>query len=235
MAGRGPGSGLRQARTAAEAVQWHRLLEALGAPHSDAVLPHLGLRSADAETLRAVCTGAAASLTTIMSETSEPAMLGAANAALQRAYAELEQAGGARLARAVFALGDDGFPGSGERELMLCWDAALRSLREGGLEEAALPAAQRDIVVALLGHHFATVEPLDTLAAQVSREGRLGWLVELARWRRFASVCRALAKVLTPLERQRVALAAAQAQPRPVRSVQVDCWPGVAARAGGAR
>jgi hypothetical protein len=225
---RGPGTGLKQARTAFEAVQWLRLFDALSSPESAQVLPHLGLRSGDAAALREVCGRLAASLGDILAETREGDVIAQVNEALAVGYADLERGGGARLARATFALSADGFPGPAERGLVATWDQALRRLRDLGVEETGVPAAKRDIVVALLGHYFAAVEPLHTLAAEPSagdeRTTEPAWLVALARWRRFASVCRALAKVLTPAERQRIVVLAGESDHRHVRSVAVDCW-----------
>lgn len=208
MGRRGPGSGLRQARTAHEAAQWCRLFGALASPHAERVLPHLGLRSGDAAALGAVASRVHRSLRSIMAGTHGPAQLRRVNAALAEGYAELERQHGARLARGVFALSGDGFPTADAPALMAGWDRALRQMA-GDPRGAGVPEAKRDIVVALIGHHLAAVEPLDTLAAAESANGAepttdLEWLVTLARWRRHATVFRALARVLTPAERQRL-------------------------------
>ena len=202
---RGPGTGLRQARTAAEVAQWQRLFDSLAAPGAERVLPHLGLRTADALPLRETVAPVAQELSTILAKTKGPAAVRRANLALAGAYAELERHG-ARLARGVFSLGGDDFPGAAAVAAMAEWDRALRALAGRNGARDGIPAAKRDIVVALIGHHLAAMEPLDTLAAQPSAGNGsshdVDWLVDLARWRRYAIVCRALARVLTPAERQ---------------------------------
>jgi hypothetical protein len=215
---RGPGAGLRQAQTAFEAAQWRRLFDALASPEAMHVLPHLGLRSGDAPRLRDVATEVRTSLDTILAGTHGADLLDRANDVLAGAYADLEHQHCARLARGVFALSSDGFPGPDEAAVMAAWDRSLRALARGDGLHAAVPAAKRDIVVALIGHHLAAIEPLDTLAAEHAAGGRtttadLDWLVDLARWRRYAIVRRALAKVLTPSERQRLVGSAAPPDP----------------------
>lgn len=239
MARRGPAAGLKQARTTEEAAQWLRLFEAL-ATATPAVLAQLRLRSTDAAALHRAGSRAAASLRAILAETRHPAALDDVNGVLAAAYAELEQVRGARLARRVFALGDDGFPCSADLEVIAAWSAPLRALREGSLEVPGLSAAKRDVATAVLGHYFAAIAPLDTLAATAAGDSHssttapIDWLVALMRWRRFARACRALGKVLTPAERQRLVEAAGQLQARPVRSRVVDCWTSTGShRAGG--
>jgi hypothetical protein len=209
-------------------VQWLRLLEALASPESQPALPHLGLRTSSAAALRDVCTRASASLAAILAETRQGDVLDDVNGVLAAVYAELEQVQGARLARRVFALAGDGFPGPSEGEMIATWDGVMRAMHDGRLTVAGLPAAKRDVVVAVIGHYLAAQAPLDTLAAgaagdpQPTTATRLDWLVALARWRRFARACRALGKVLTPAERQRLVAAAEQLDARPVRSGLVD-------------
>ena len=208
-------------------MQWLRLLEALASPASETVLPHLGLPTSAAAPLRDVCVRAGASLGAILAETQQGEVLDDVNGVLAGVYAELEQVQGARLARRVFALADDGFPGPAEADMIATWDGVLRALRDGRLAVAGLPAAKRDVVVAIIGHYLAATGPLDTLAAGADRQpttAQLAWLLALARWRRFARACRATGKVLTPAERQRLVVAAGQLDARPVRSTVVDCW-----------
>jgi len=210
LARRGPGTGLRQARTAGEAAQWRSLFDALASPAADRALPHLGLRATDGPALRDVAARGRESLSSILAETrGQPELLARVNLALAEAYAELERQQGARLARCVFALSADGFPGAQASELMASWDASLRALADA--HGGDLPAAKRDIVVAVIGHHLASVEPLDALAAAPPLNGaastaKLAWLLALARWRRHATVRRALARVLTPGEQKRLAV-----------------------------
>lgn len=219
-------------------MQWLRLFEALATPSAEAALPSLGLAFGDAAALRQAGGRAAASLAAILAESQPGEVLDAVNAVLSRTYAEVEHASGARRARRLFALADDGFPGPAEEDLVATWDHALRAVHQGRLRIAGLPAAKRDVVVAVLGHYFAAVGPLDTLAAadpgDTDADTRhLERLVALARWRRFSRACRALGKVLTPLERQRMVAAAEQLEARPVRSQAVDCWTSTGAHPDG--
>lgn len=209
MGRRGPGTGLRQARTAIEAAQWRRLFDALASPQAEPVLPHLGLRSGDALALRDTAGRVRDSLDAILAETRGADLLERANDALAGAYADLEHQHCARLARSVFALSSDGFPGPDATGLMITWERSLRAVAGGDELHTGIPAAKRDIVVALIGHHLAAIEPLDTLAAEHATGSPktstdLDWLVALARWRRYAIVRRALARVLTPSERLRL-------------------------------
>ena len=206
---RGPGSGLRQARNAAEAAQWRSLFEALASTDSGRMLPHFGLRAGDGDALRDTAARVCRSLSSVLAETRGPELLARTNATLALAYAELEQQNGARVARAVFAAGADGFPGTGAAAQMATWDASLQALIADP-QAADLPAAKREIVVAVIGHHLAALEPLDAVVATLARangsRGHLCWLANLARWRRHATTRRALAKVLTPAEQRRLAV-----------------------------
>jgi len=159
---RGPGTGLRQARTEHEAADWLRLFEALATASLDGMLPHLGLRPADAPALQEVSRRASDRLRAILARTRGAALLARANDALAAVYADFEQRSSARLARGVFALAGDGFPGPDALALMAGWDRSLREVAAGGGD---LPAAKRDVAVAVIGHHLAAMEPLDTLAA----------------------------------------------------------------------
>ena len=217
MGRRGPGTGLRQARTAIEAAQWRRLFDALASAQVERVLPHLGLRSGDGLALRDTARRVRDSLDTILAGTRGADLLERANDALAGAYADLEHQHCARLARGVFALSSDGFPGPDASALMATWERSLRAMA-GDERHTGVPAAKRDIVVALIGHHLAAIEPLDTLAAEHAAGGPkttadLDWLVALARWRRYAIVRRALARVLTPSERLRLVGFAASPDP----------------------
>lgn len=185
-------------------MQWHRLFDALASPRAHDALAHLGLRSSDGPAIAAVAGRAAVSLHRILAETEGAAALMQVNAVLAASYAELEQRHGARLARAVFALSSDGFPGPGEREQIAAWDSALRALRGSRLGAVMLSPAKREVLVALLGHYFAATDALASPAQGRRPSPELEWLLALARWRRFASVRRALGKVLTPGERQRI-------------------------------
>jgi hypothetical protein len=184
-------------------VQWHRLFDALSSPRAHDALAHLGLRSSDGPAIAAVAGRAAASLHRILAETEGAAALVQVNEVLAASYAELERHG-ARLARAVFALASDGFPGPVERAQIAAWDTALRALRGSRLGAVMLSPAKREVLVALLGHYLAATEALASPAAGRRPSPELEWLLGLARWRRFASVRRALGKVLTPGERQRI-------------------------------
>jgi hypothetical protein len=187
---------LRQADTVAQARRWLRLFESLAMPQSARLLPHLGLRITDAPALRDTAATVAHRLQTNLAQTSSRpsrAVLDDVNETLEDAYTGMEHHHGARLARAVFALSADGLPGRAEGELVATWDAALRDAQQRNLAGTTLDADKRDVVVSLIGHYLAAVRPLDTATA-----GRgMGWLAGLARWRRFASLCRALGRVLT--------------------------------------
>jgi hypothetical protein len=187
---------LRQAETVAQARRWLRLFESLAMPQSARLLPHLGLRISDAPALRDTAATVAHRLQTDLAKTgSRPgrAVLDDVNETLEDAYAGIEHHQGARLARAVFALSADGLPGRAEAELMATWDVALRDAQQRNLRGATLAADKRDIVVSLIGHYLTAVGPLDSVAAVRG----VGWLAGLARWRRFASLCRALGRVLS--------------------------------------
>lgn len=192
---RGPGAGLRQAETVAQARRWLRLFESLAVPQSARLLPQLGLRITDAPALRDTAAAVAHRLQTDLAQTgSRPsrAVLDGVNETLEDAYTDMEQRHGARLARAVFALSADGLPGRAEAELVATWDAALRDAQLHNLGGSTLDADKRDIVVSLIGHYLGAVHPLDAAAVR-----SMGWLTGLARWRRFASLCRALGRVLS--------------------------------------
>ena len=205
---RGPGSGLRQAGTAVEAGQWLRLLEALGSPSAEALLPYLTLRVADAAPLHDACPRAAASLRRILAETGAPDPLAGVNGLLAALYMELESHSGARLARSLFALASDGFPGDAELQVMERWDAPLRALRRD-YARSGLAESKRDVVVAMISHHLAEHDALQAaLAHRVARGAdgeRVDWLLSLVQWRRFASLGRALARVLSTAEREQLA------------------------------
>jgi hypothetical protein len=203
---RGPGTGLRQAQTVAEARQWLRLFDSLASPRAHTMLPHLGLRLSDAAPLCEVGTRAAASLRSVLAQTETPAMLDDVNGVLAAAYAETMQRFGARLARGVFALTAEGFPDAEQAAALARWDEALRGLRDGR-DDRVLPPGKRVITVALVGHYFALVEPIDRTAAATGMD----WLGALARRRRFASLCRAVGRVLSPGEWQRFAALAGDA------------------------
>jgi len=218
---RGPGTGLRQARTEDEAAQWLRLFDALASASVDGVLPHLGLRPADAPALHDISRQASDRLQAILARTHGAPLLARVNRSLAASYADFERQHSARLARSVFALAGDGFPGPDAPALTAAWDRALRGAAAGGGE---LPAAKRDVVVALIGHHLAAMEPLDTLATATPNGSAgpasdLEWLLALARWRRYAIVVRALARVLSPGERQRLLEHAAPPAPGDRRDV----------------
>ena len=219
MGRRGPGTGLRQARTAGEATEWRRLFDALSCPEAEPWLPHLGLRTSDAEPLRAVCAPVSHRLRTVLAETRGAGKLAEANAVLASAYAGIERQLGARVARAVFGAADDGFPTAAEHALAAGWSAALLRLRNGGFAAVGLTAAKRDTVTALLGHYLAGLEPTASAPGRRSADA-VDWLAGLTRWRRFASACRALAKVLTPAERQR--FVAHASGPLPPRRTRMD-------------
>jgi hypothetical protein len=213
---RGPGDGLRQARSTSEAEQWLRLFDALASDGTDGVLPFLGLRIADAAPLRAAARDAAVELQAILAETrdaaSDDVVVALVNDALSNAYAGVERRCGARVARGVFLLCGDGFPPAGAAELMAQWDASLRAIARDG---RSIASTKREVVLALLGHHLAAVAPLDTLAAGHDTADGISWLASLARWHRHAVVRRALGRVLTPAE-QHALLAARPAARRDV-------------------
>jgi hypothetical protein len=183
-------------------MQWLHLFESLGSPGSDPLLPHLSLRVSDAGALREMCPRVAASLRRILAETSVPDPLAQVNGVLAAVYAEMEQQSGGRFARAVFALASDGLPTAADVQLMARWDGALRALRRD-VGAAGLPAAKREVVVAVIGHYLDGVDPLESLVHGADR-APAGWLVTLIRWRRFASLGRALARVLTAGEREQL-------------------------------
>ena len=208
---RGPGTGLRQARTTVEAAHWRCLFDALASPSAECLLPHLGLRAGDGPAVRESAARVCTSLNSIMARTRGPVLVERVNTALAAAYADMERRHGARLARSVFALGGDGFPGPDAPALFALWDAGLRRIAATGESDTGLSPAKRDVVVGVVGHHLAGMQPLDSIAAATMTNGReaagaLLWLVTLARWRRYATARRALARVLTPAERQRLAL-----------------------------
>jgi hypothetical protein len=201
---RGPGSGLRQATTRFEATQWLRVFEALGSPGVAPLLPHLALRAADAPALAEICPRAASSLRRILAETSEPDPLAQVNGVLVAVYAEVVRSHGARLARGVFALAAEGFPDDADRGVMARWEQPLRALPVS-FAASGLPSSKRDVVVAIAGHHLAAVEGLESPAMPDGDDAApLRWLVTLIRWRRFASVRRSLARVLTAPEREQL-------------------------------
>ena len=208
MGRRGPGSGLRQAGTAEEARQWLHLLDALGSPNAAPLLAHLSLRAADANALQDLCPRAAASLRRILAETSEPDALDQVNGVLAAVYGDMESRLGARLARSVFALASDGFPDEASRCVMLRWDQPLRLLLLD-FDLCGLPDSRRDVVTAMVGHHLAVLDTLRTAVARRRTDpddaANLDWLLSLVQWRRFASLGRALARVLNGAERERLA------------------------------
>lgn len=178
------------------------------------MLPHLGLRNSDGPAVRESALRVRASLNSIMARTRGPVQVERVNAALAAAYADLERRHGARLARSVFALGGDGFPGADAPALFASWDAELRRLADDAGAGSGLSPAKRDVVVALVGHHLAGMQPLDSIAAtrmagERESAGALEWLIALARWRRYATAWRALGRVLTPAERRRLAVLSA--------------------------
>jgi hypothetical protein len=182
----------------AEAAQWLRLLDALGSPDAAPLLPHLSLRAADAAALLDLCPRAATSLRRILAETSEPDPLAQVNGVLAALYAGMEARLGARLARSVFALASDGFPDAASMLQMARWEQPLRNLLDG-YAASGLPESKRDVVIAMVGHHVAAMDALREAPV------RLDWLLTLVRWRRFASLSRALARVLNTAERERLA------------------------------
>jgi hypothetical protein len=199
---------LRQAGSAGEATQWLHLLDALGSDVAAPLLPHMSLRAADAEALLDLCPRAAESLRRILAETGEPDPLAQVNGVLASLYADMESRLGARLARSVFALASDGFPDAASLRLLARWEQPLRLLLQD-FAASGLPESKRDVVTAMVGHHVAE---MDALPATVARRGgdaddaaRFTWLRTLVRWRRFASLGRALARVLNAAERERLA------------------------------
>ncbi|HXA30556.1 MAG TPA: hypothetical protein VN193_17635 [Candidatus Angelobacter sp.] len=201
MGRRGPGAGLRQAATAGEAMQWLHLFDALGSPHVVPLIHHLSLRSVDAAALQQLCPPVAESLRRILAATRDGGQrLARVNEVLAAAYLELERGACPRLARGVFALASDGLPDDDDVRLMARWERPMRRLLDD-FDSSGLPARRRDVVVAMVGHHLAAVDALTTAATQPGAR----WLVTLIRWRRFASLGRALAQVLSAAERQQLA------------------------------
>ncbi len=172
------------------------------------LLPHLSLRATDAPVLLDVCPRAAASLRRILAETSGDRALDQANGVLAAVYTEMEDRLGARLARSVFALAGDGFPEEGDVRRMERWDRPLRALMVD-FSATRLPESKRDVLTAMVGHHCAELDALRAAAAarRLDRDDaeRVGWLLRLIAWRRFASLGRALARVLSAQERQTLA------------------------------
>jgi hypothetical protein len=188
----------------AEARQWLSLFDGLGSAHAAPLLPHLSLRAADAAALLDVCPRAAASLRRILAETSGEETLDQVNGVLAAAYAEMEVGFGARLARSVFALASDGFPDDGAVRLMERWERPLRRLLDD-FAASGLPDARRDVVVAMVGHHLAELDALRGATHLRADAEHVAWLRTLVEWRRFASLGRALALVLSVTERERLA------------------------------
>jgi len=201
---RGPGTGLRQAGTVAEAGQWLCLFDALGSAHAAPLLPHLSLRAADAPALLDLCPRVATSLRRILAETSGEEALDQVNGVLTAAYMEMELSLGARLSRCVFALGSDGFPDAEGVRMMHRWEGPLRHLLRD-FAASGLPAARRDVVIAMVGHHIAELDALRGATRLSADAQRVAWLRTLVEWRRFASLGRALARVLSVAERQMLA------------------------------
>jgi hypothetical protein len=197
---RGPGAGLRLAATACEATQWLHLFDALGSPQVVPLIAHLSLRAGDAAALQELCPPAAASLRRILAATRDGVVrLARVNEALAAAYVGIERGASPRLARAVFALASDGFPGGDDVRQMARWERPMRRLVDD-FDASGLPPRRRDVVVAMVGHHLAAVDMLTTPATQPGAR----WMVTLIRWRRFASLGRALAQVLSAAERQQL-------------------------------
>jgi hypothetical protein len=192
----------------AEATQWLQLLDALGSPDSAPLLPHLSLRAADAPALLDLCPRAAASLRRILAETSEPDPLDQVNGVLAALYGDIESRLGARLARSVFALASDGFADGAAVRSMARWEQPLRLLLHDYVA-SGLPESKRDVVTAMVGHHVAAVDALQGMVAPrgagATEAARRDWLLTLIRWRRFASLGRALARVLNTAEREQLA------------------------------
>ena len=204
MGRRGPGTGLRQADTAAEASQWLSFFDALGSAHAAPLLPHLSLRAGDAAALLDIGPRVAASLRRILAETSGQEALDQVNGVLTAAYMEMELSLGARLSRSVFALASDGFPDAAGMRTMDRWEQPLRRL-VGDFAASGLPNDRRDVVVAMVGHHLAEIDALREATRLSADAERVAWLRTLVEWRRFASLGRALARVLSVGERQRLA------------------------------
>lgn len=188
----------------AEARQWMRLFDALGSPGAVPLLPHLSLRSADAPALHDLCPRAAASLRGILAETSGDDTLDQANGVLAAAYCDMEVRLGARLARSVFALASDGFPEAAELRIMERWDGPMRMLLRD-FTCSGLPPSRRDVVIAMVGRHVTEMDSLRAATADTEDAAHVEWLRTLVEWRRFASLGRALARVLSAAERQRLA------------------------------
>jgi hypothetical protein len=185
-------------------MQWLHLFDALGSPQAVPLIPHLSLRSGDTAALQQVCPPVAASLRRILAATRGGAeRLARVNEVLAAAYADMERGACPRLARAVFALASDGFPAAADVRLMARWEQPMRTLLDD-FAASGLPPRRRDVVVAMVGHHLAAVDMLNT-AATAQSDAEAGWLVTLIRWRRFASLGRALAQVLSAAERQQLA------------------------------
>jgi hypothetical protein len=183
-----------------EARQWLRLFDSLASPRAQTMLPHLGLRLSDAAALCDVGAHVATSLRSVLAQTRAVVAIDDVNVVLADAYGETMQRFGARLARGVFALSADGFPEPDEGAMLARWEDSLRALGDGR-DDRVLPPGKRVIAVALVGHYFALVEPIDRTAAATGMD----WLAALARRRRFASLCRAVGRVLSPSEWQRFA------------------------------
>jgi hypothetical protein len=134
--------------------------------------------------------------------------LAGVNGVLAALYEELESHSGARLARSLFALASDGLPGDAEVQVMERWDAPLRALLRD-YASSGLAESKRDVVVAMVGHHLAEHDAVQHALAHRSDGGedgeRLRWLLSLVQWRRFASLGRALARVLSTAEREQLA------------------------------
>jgi hypothetical protein len=205
---RGPGTGLRQAGTVAEAGQWLQLVDALGSAHAAPLLPHLSLRATDAPALRDVCPRAAASLRRILAETQDSDPLADVNGVLAALYGELESRWGARPARSLFALASDGFPDEAALHLMARWEGPLQQILRD-FRSSGLPESKRDVVTAMVAHHVAGLEVVHAAVpargAGAEDAARIDWLLSLVHWRRFASLGRALARVLTAGEREHLA------------------------------
>jgi hypothetical protein len=204
---RGPGGGLRQAGSVVEAREWLCLFDALGSAHAAPLLPHLSLRAADAAALAELCPRAAASLRRVLAETAGAEALDHVNGVLAGLYGEIEARLGARVARSVFALASEGFPEEAEQRLLQRWDQPLRMLLRD-YADSGLPESKRDVVTAMVGHHIAEMDALHDAVTHGGVDGedaaRAGWLLTLVQWRRFASLGRALARVLSTSEREQL-------------------------------
>jgi hypothetical protein len=202
-----------------EAMQWLHLFDALGSRRVEPLIPHLSLRAADAAALHQHCPPVAASLRRILAETRRGAeRLAPVNELLAAAYVALESGACPRLARGVFALASDGFPDDDDVRRMARWEQRLRTLFDD-FAASGLPVQRRDVVLAVVGHHLAAVDLLESAAATPGPGVR--WLETLIRWRRFASLRRALAQVLSAGEREQlVAYARPNAGARAVRAAR---------------